>query len=169
MAYRLAAELSERIAAIAPVSGPMGTESCHPSRPVSVLHFHGTADPFAPFDGARGARSLPSINFYSVEHSLRAWIAADGCPVDPAVTRLPVRVDDGTLVTRKTYGPCREGSEVVLMMIDNGGHTWPGRQPRVGFLGRSTANIDANDVMWDFFLKHPLAVAAVGTRPAVER
>ncbi len=170
MAYRLAAELSERIAAIAPVSGPMGTESCHPSRPLSVLHFHGTADPFAPFAGGRGARSLSSINLYSVEHSLRAWIAADGCPAEPLVTGLPVRVDDGTQVTRKTYGPCREGAEVVLLMIENGGHTWPGRQPPVRFLGKATANVDANDAMWDFFAKHPLpATAAARAHPAGER
>src|SRR5581483_1221143 len=42
MAYRLASELADRIAAIAPVAGPMGTATCKPSRPVSVMHFHGT-------------------------------------------------------------------------------------------------------------------------------
>src|SRR5262249_41276708 len=51
LAYRLASELSDRIAAIAPVSGPMGTEKCNPTRPVPVLHFHGTDDDFAPFKG----------------------------------------------------------------------------------------------------------------------
>ena len=54
MAYRLASELSERIAAIAPVAGPMGTATCSPRRAVSVLHFHGTDDQFAPFNGGRG-------------------------------------------------------------------------------------------------------------------
>jgi poly(3-hydroxybutyrate) depolymerase len=49
-AYRLASELSDRIAAIATVAGPMGTETCSPKRPVSVIHFHGT--------GRRG-RALP--------------------------------------------------------------------------------------------------------------
>ena len=34
MAYRLASELSDRIAAIAPVGGPMGTKDCHPGRAV---------------------------------------------------------------------------------------------------------------------------------------
>src|SRR5712691_11431037 len=41
MAYRLASELSDRIAAIAPVGGPMGKEKCAPKRPVPVIHFHG--------------------------------------------------------------------------------------------------------------------------------
>src|SRR5437763_11962372 len=34
MADRLASELADRFAAIAPVAGPMGTEACTPSRPV---------------------------------------------------------------------------------------------------------------------------------------
>jgi polyhydroxybutyrate depolymerase len=54
MSYRLASELSDRIAAIAPVSGPMGTPTCKPSRPVPVIHFHGTDDENAPFKGGKG-------------------------------------------------------------------------------------------------------------------
>src|SRR5476651_168181 len=42
MAYRLATELSDRIAAIAPVAGSVGTEISQPKRPVSILHFNGT-------------------------------------------------------------------------------------------------------------------------------
>jgi polyhydroxybutyrate depolymerase len=52
--YRLASELSDRIAAIAPVGGPMGTETCNPNRPVAVMHFHGTDDENAPFKGGKG-------------------------------------------------------------------------------------------------------------------
>ena len=54
MCYRLASELSDRIAAIAPVAGTMGTETCNPKRPVSVMHFHGTDDTFLPFKGGKG-------------------------------------------------------------------------------------------------------------------
>jgi polyhydroxybutyrate depolymerase len=56
MAYRLAAELSDRIAAIAPVAGRMATEGCRPRRPVPVLHFHGTTDEFIPFPPGTGSR-----------------------------------------------------------------------------------------------------------------
>ena len=60
MCYRLAAELSDRIAAIAPVAGTMAIEESKPKRPVPVIHFHGTKDKFVPFEMAEGERRLRS-------------------------------------------------------------------------------------------------------------
>jgi polyhydroxybutyrate depolymerase len=156
MCYRLAAELSDRIAAIAPVSGTMGTKTCDPKRPVSVMHFHGTDDKFLPFKGGIGDKSLARIVFVSVDETIRAWVKADGCPEKPVVTDMPKKSDDGTSVQRKTYGPGKNGAEVVLFVINGGGHTWPGRDPKVQFLGKSTKNISANDLMWEFFKRHPM-------------
>ena len=155
MAYRLAAELSDRIAAIAPVGGPMGTKECSPKRPVSVIHFHGTDDDFAPFNGGRG-KGLSGTDFFSVPHSIAAWVEADGCDPTPVTTALPDTSADGTTAVRKTYGPGRDGVEVVLIMIEGGGHTWPGRDSRLAALGKSTRDISANDLMWEFFQRHPL-------------
>lgn len=155
MSYRLASELSDRIAAIAPVGGPMGTETCQPTRPVSVIHFHGTDDENAPFKGGKG-RGPSGTNFFSVEHSIQAWVKANGCDKVPVVTQFPDTAKDGTSVSRKTYGSGKEGAEVVLIEITGGGHTWPGQEPRLKALGKSTKNISANDLMWEFFEKHPL-------------
>ncbi len=44
LSYRLACELSDRIAAIGPVAGTQNFPGCAPSAPVAVVHFHGTAD-----------------------------------------------------------------------------------------------------------------------------
>jgi polyhydroxybutyrate depolymerase len=156
MAYRLASELSDRIAAVAPVSGPMGTETCAPKRPVPVLHFHGTDDEFAPFKGGKGDKSLSQTDFYSVEHTVRAWVKADGCKEEPTTEELPDTAKDGTKVTRKVYGGGKDGSEVVLVVIEGGGHTWPGREPALKLLGKATKNVSANELMWEFFDKHPM-------------
>jgi polyhydroxybutyrate depolymerase len=155
MAYRLASELSDRIAAIAPVSGPMGTDTPRPKRPVPVIHMHGTEDEFAPFRGGKG-RGISGTEFYSVERSVQAWVKANGCGPAPVVTTVPDTAKDGTAVVRTTYGVCKDGAEVVLIAIEGGGHTWPGQEPRLRSLGRSTRNISANDVMWEFFEKHPM-------------
>lgn len=155
MTYRLASELSDRIAAIAPVSGPMGTKECHPRRAVAVMHFHGDADEFAPFQGGRG-RGISGTDFYSVQHSIDAWVEANGCHKTPVTTQLPDREDDGTTVKQLRYDSGADGTEVVLVIIAGGGHTWPGREPRMRSLGTSTRDISANDMMWEFFQRHPL-------------
>lgn len=155
IAYRLASELSDRIAAIAPVGGPMGTEKCEPKRPVPVIHFHGTDDEFAPFKGGKG-KGISGTDFYSVEHSIQAWIKANGCKEEPTTEELADKAKDGTKVTKKTYGGGKDGAEVVLVVIEGGGHTWPGREPTLRFLGKSTKNVSANDAMWDFFKQHSM-------------
>jgi polyhydroxybutyrate depolymerase len=165
MAYRLASELSSRIAAIAPVAGPMGTLACNPDRSLSVIHFHGTDDPFAPFHGGRVQFALTTVDFYSVEHSIRAWVKANGCPAAPVITREPDTADEGTTVQRRTYGPGKDGAEVVLLVIEGGGHTWPGRAPRTRSHGKSTRDISANDLIWEFFEKHPMNDLLVLNRP----
>jgi polyhydroxybutyrate depolymerase len=156
MAYRLASELSDRIAAIAPVAGPMGAKECRPKRAVPVIHFHGTKDEFAPFAGGRGAKSISGTDFYSVDHSIRAWVKANGCKEKPEKVDLPNKAKDGTRTTRTTYGSGKNNSEVVLVTIEGGGHTWPGRVPRLEVLGKATKNVSANEMMWEFFKKHPM-------------
>jgi polyhydroxybutyrate depolymerase len=155
MSYLLASELSDRIAAIAPVGGPMGTETCKPKRPVSVIHFHGTDDKHAPFKGGKG-KGPSGTDFFSVDHSIQTWVKVNGCHKEPVVIRLPDKAKEGTTIIRKTYGGGKNGSEVVLVLIEGGGHTWPGQEPRLKMLGKSTKNISANDLMWEFFEKHPM-------------
>lgn len=154
MCYLLASKLSDRIAAIAPVAGPMGTEKCSPARPVPVCHFHGKDDEFAAYNGGPGKKSRSKTDFFSVKHSIDAWVEANGCDAKPVEEKLPAKVDDGTSVTRTCYSGGKNGSEVVLYTIKGGGHTWPGRPPVLKFLGKSTKNLSANDVMWDFFQLH---------------
>jgi hypothetical protein len=43
----------------------------------------------------------------------------------------------------------------MVCTVEGGGHTWPGGTP-VGFLGKTTKDLSATDMMWSFFQKHPL-------------
>lgn len=155
MAYRLAAELSTRITAIAAIAGPMAQDDCRPQRPVPVIHFHGTEDASAPYAGGIGARSIVRTYKHSVEFTLSRWIAANECPATPAIEELP-DTDDDLHVTRFCYGPGRNDSAVVLYRITGGGHTWPGQPPRVTFLGPCTQNISANELLWQFCSRYAL-------------
>ncbi|MBS0263695.1 MAG: hypothetical protein JSS02_17260, partial [Planctomycetes bacterium] len=154
LAYRLAAELSGRIAAIAPVAGGLGVPVEQIERPVSVLHFHGTCDEFVPLAGGVGPRSISRTNFPPVEHSLRTWVKLNGCHEVPQVQRLSEPGAD-LMVTQTTYDGGREGAEVVFVCIEGGGHTWPGQTVALKLLGKVADNISANDLMWTFFQKHP--------------
>lgn len=155
MCYRLAAELSHRIAAIASVAGTMAIEECQPKRPVPVLHIHGDQDSWIPFDGPN-AKLVQGTRFKSVDETMAAWIKLNGCPEKPVEESLPDRHDDQTRVRRKVYGPGIDGAEVVLYIVEGGGHTWPGKKSPLALIGRSTLDISANEVIWEFFKKHAI-------------
>ena len=155
MCYRLAAEMSDRFPAVAPAAGTMAIDDPKPKRPVPLIHFHGTSDAIVPLAGPP-SRASRFIRFKSVEDSIQPWVKIDGCPATPAIRDEPDRADDGTTVKRKTYGPGKDGAEVVLVIIDGGGHTWPGSEPAFKHLGKSTLDISANDQIWEFFEKHPM-------------
>ena len=151
MAYRLAAEMSERIAAVASIGGTMVCDECKPKRAVPVLHFHGTKDTLVPYDGV--AKEL--LKMRSVDDTIEAWVKVNSCKTDADVTELPTP-RDSFKVTRKAYNSGKNGSEVILYVVEGGGHVWPGRPSPGGFLGATTYNINANDLMWEFFQKHPM-------------
>jgi polyhydroxybutyrate depolymerase len=155
MCYRLAAEMPDRIAAIATVGGTLSVNVESLARPVSAIHFHGTNDKIVPYGGPD--RFTPKfLTFKSAEDTVRTWAGLTGCPQEPSVEDVPDRCDDGTSVQRRTYGPGTDGAEVVLYRIEGGGHSWPGRDPTLPFVGKATKDICANQLIWDFFLRHPM-------------
>lgn len=141
MSYRLACELADRIAAVSPVSGPMGVNVCNPTRPVSVLHFHGTADDNAKYNGGPGGRSLTQTNFRSVPETIQGWVRRDACDATSVKTRREKET------TCETYTPCHGGAEVTLCTIQGGTHQWP--DPRL-------TGEPASEVIWKFFLRHSM-------------
>lgn len=151
MSFRLACELHDKIAAIAPVSGLMSDSTrlfCQNSCPVPVMYFHGTADGVVNYNGALG--------YVSADSTIKIWRAKDGCPVTPVVTNMPdVNPADGCTATKYVYSPGQNFSEVVFFKITNGGHTWPGGFP-VPSLGNTNLDIKASGEIWKFFRKHSL-------------
>lgn len=162
LSFRLARELTEKIAAIAPVAISMSEQIAAmrpPAGPISIMMIPGTRDPLVPWDGGdigfpggvTVGRVLPVMD------TIRYWAGHNGCPSPPAIAMEPDRdPQDGTRVRRETYGPCREGTEVILLAVEGGGHTWPGGLPYLPerLIGRTSRDIDANEVIWNFFKRH---------------
>lgn len=156
----LGCRLSGKLAAIAPVAGPLPAadeSSCAPSHPLPVLEIHGTTDPIVPYNGGPvrvtsghggGAGSSPVL---SVDATQQFWRDKDTCA--PAVTSaLPQRTDDGTSVTVHTAA-CAGSAQVQLYSVTDGGHTWPGGPqylPQV-LIGKVSHQFDATSVVWQFF------------------
>jgi polyhydroxybutyrate depolymerase len=152
MCYRVAAELSDRIAAVAPVAGSQIFAKAEPKRPVPIIHFHGTLDTLVPFE-PKGRGGL--MRRKSIEDTAVAWAKIDGCSEKPVVTEMPKKEGDKVKVKKKTWEKGKDGAEVVLYVLEGAGHTWPGSAVRLGFLGE-TSSLPANDLMWEFFQKHPM-------------
>ena len=109
------------------------------------MHFHGTSDTVAPYDG-NVATGTPSV-----AETIAAWATRDGCTGQPTET---FRKGDAHC---STYEACMSGANVTLCTIDMGGHTWPGGPVLIG-LGNTSTNLSATDAMWTFFSAHPLAL-----------
>ncbi|MFO0890084.1 MAG: PHB depolymerase family esterase [Isosphaeraceae bacterium] len=151
MAYRVASDLSDRVAAIAPVAGTMVFPEIRASRPVPVIHFHGTDDGWVPFWGPNSG--TPSfLSFFSVPESISRWIEFNECEPLGDFQLMPDIARDNTWVLRVTSRDPRGPADVILYIVFGGGHTWTGRDELSGFFtGRSTRDISASDLIWEFF------------------
>jgi polyhydroxybutyrate depolymerase len=116
MAYRLACDLAGRFAGVGAIAASMAMDDCHPSRPVSVIAVHGTADDVVPYDGGRimGGATKPAPPAAAVADR---WAALDACPdARPPEVRGPV--------STVSWDGCAAGTNVRLVAVAGGGHNW---------------------------------------------
>lgn len=156
MSFRLACELTDRLAAVATAVANMPVElaeACAPSRPIPILMMMGTADPLMPFDGGfvglgrRGA-------VISARDTVQFWLDHNMCTSEAQSVQLPDHdPTDNTLVTLHAYTNCERGSTVQWYLMEGGGHGWPGRpqQSSVSRSGHTVQDVNATQVVWDFF------------------
>jgi len=159
LAYRFAAEKGDLLAAVAPLAASIGGRPSReapewhipdPVRPLSVISFHGLADDDVPYKGGVSLHRGGTRTYWPVEESIEFWVQRDDCNPRPATTNL-----NNGRVQVKSWGVCREDTEVVLYLIENWGHVWPGK-----FFTADLAeddplkNFDAAEIIWDFFRSH---------------
>lgn len=148
---RLASELSDTIAAIAPVGGIRFPRPNNATRPIPIMAFHGTSDPINPYKG----HGNPEYWYDSVPKAIEQWVDFNGCKRNETQQLSPS-------VIAEKHTDCTDGADVVLVKIDYGGHTWPGsRFPFFKGLGSTTHEINASTLMGAFFAEHPMAVHEV--------
>jgi len=138
---RIGCELSDRIAAIAPVAGLYGRQpSCKPFRPIPVLEIHGTADQTVPYNGY-GPNGQGSVWSFLVQ-----WDQWDSCPSTPAVWR---RLGPKVLFEGKSS--CAGGTQVAHIKLIGEPHAWPKPVSSAGRGGSQGVSFDAAAAVMQFF------------------
>jgi len=110
LAYRLACDLSDKITAIAVVTGALMDPTCSPTKPVSIFHIHGNLDPTILFHGG-GKFETPNIYF-----SVQDMAYRNSCTGDPKET-------SNTIEERYTWR-CTTGVETQLVNYQEQSHAW---------------------------------------------
>ena len=160
MALRLACELSDQIAAIGTVAAPVSPTllTCQRDRPIPAIAFHGTQDPIVPYAGRSFSNGqdlsfieshIPNPDLYAAPEWTNLWATNNGCAPDPN----PLTPQG--VVTGIAYEDCVDNASVLFYSINGGGHTWPGGR-NIPFVGITTYDIHASEIMWAFFKLHPL-------------
>ncbi|MBM1107183.1 hypothetical protein JQC67_13600 [Aurantibacter crassamenti] len=162
MSFRLALDLSDKIAAIAPVTAQVSkaVESKVPDFPVSLMLVNGVDDPLVPYDG--GCIDVPLSNqcrgeVLSTDESIAKFLDFNQCATlaetEAIIDQLP---NDGTSVEITRYNTCADKADVVLIKVIGGGHTWPGGAQYLppDLVGVVSSEINASEMILDFFLSH---------------
>jgi polyhydroxybutyrate depolymerase len=151
LTHRLGIELSDKIAAIAPVAGGLFGDEAKPANPVSAIIINGAQDenvppgggpPGGPFADQWGGTPLKPAAFQGT-----FWAAADGCDPVPEVTQTA-----NGAVTMEQF-KCPPGYDVVSV-VHGGGHGWPGGQKDSPISDEPSTSLDATEVILDFFWNH---------------
>jgi polyhydroxybutyrate depolymerase len=151
MTFRIGVELSDKVAAIAPVAGHLLVHGHQLKRPLAMLYIIGRDDPLElPAGGALRIRG-EQVEQPPIEQNLLQWRQLDGCPSKPSSDAH----SDG--VERVSFSDCGDGVEVVEYFIDDMGHVWPGGLNRLParLVGKPSDKLNATDVIWNFFKMHP--------------
>ena len=165
MSLRLAIELSDKIAAVAPVVAAMpAVNNCTVSaQAISILMMNGSDDPILPYLGGEVAPDIGGRGtVLSSQASVDYWNAFNETDVVPTIENyLDVNLFDNSSVSRVTYANGREGSQVVLYEVNGGGHVEPSIQEQYSevielYLGMQNHDMEMATEIWAFFKNQTL-------------
>lgn len=156
MTFRIGAELTARIAAIAPSAGACWTKELKLTESISVCYVTGDADKLNPMDGgfpklAWGGKAQGGKEKPPVQDTIDKWVNALGC------TSMPVIDTEQDGVRTRRYESGVNGAEVKYITVEGLGHHWAGgtNQAPEFLVGKHSKKLNATDVIWAFFLSHP--------------
>lgn len=150
MTHRLGRELSDKIAAIAPVVATVFGDEDMPAHAVPALMINGMLDENVPYQGGapggRGARGWDGTPTQPAVKQVEFWARANGCKPEPA------KEENAKWIVWRSA--CPGAAHVVLYLVKDNGHAWPGGQPGSRRGDTPSSALMATDVIWEFFAAH---------------
>lgn len=161
MSHILALTLSNRIAAIASVSGTFFTNQFPnvpyvATKPVPVMQIHGTADATVPYPGS-SANSMVSATT-----TVNFWVAANNCNSIPTASAVPnISTTDNCTADHFLYSGGVNGNTVEHFRVNGGAHSWPGATFTNGV---TSHDFSASKEIWRFFNQYILNTSATAIK-----
>lgn len=157
--FYLAYKFSKKFLAIAPVCANIPKffkDKYTTDEPVSLMLICGTDDPLVKYEGGKigfkfGKSRGTSL---STEESISIYIKNNKCSTTQKIEEFPdINKDDNCNATKYTYSGGIKNTEVVLIKITNGGHTWPGGNQYLPkkIVGNICKDFKGAEVIWEFF------------------
>jgi polyhydroxybutyrate depolymerase len=151
MSYRLANELSAKIAAIAPNAGNFQIEAPYaPTRNVPVLQVISKLDENVIYEG--GMTNGPGGQYNPpIDSCLNVVAGLASCAQSKQL------VQSTSLFTEYRWSGCNPDSyQVLLYLTEDGGHSWPGGNKGSAIADEPSKAFNNNDIIWDFFKNYSL-------------
>jgi polyhydroxybutyrate depolymerase len=156
----LGLKLPDKILAIAPVTANIAenlAEQYKPEYPLSLLLINGTKDPLVKYDG--GAVGFGEDGFgrgesISTDATINIWVKNNECSVSPLIEQIENKDKNDKCTAQKfIYGGCKNNTEIILVKIEGGGHTWPGASQYLPkfIVGTVCNDFNATEMIWEFF------------------
>ena len=154
LCYRLACELSNRFAAVAPNACSQMYFPCQPTRKVPIINFHSNADMEVPAGGGIGT-GPSGVQMTSQDSTLKIWRQLNNC------ASVSKEIDGkGSNFDFIRMHNCDCGVEFHHYLTSDGGHSWPGGNPNNNPV---SSQISATDLLWNFFKNYTLNCKTTNT------
>ncbi|MCF0222583.1 MAG: carbohydrate binding domain-containing protein [Fibrobacter sp.] len=133
MSYYAATKMADQIAAIAPCSGyPLGGGTPSGSRPMPIIHTHGTTDDV--------------VNYNGGVSNLKNWVTYEKCNSNSTLYKQYPVGRTSSAASLEIWTGCQGGSEIRLMSIAGKGHWY----------SMDLASVNTSDEIWNFVKRFSL-------------
>ena len=139
MSYKLACDLSSKIAAIVSVTGSMTPETldgCSPTHATSIAQIHGLQDSVVNYYGSLWSEPIEEVIDY--------WSNFNNCSETPETIEITGSNGGGI---HDIYSNCDNQTNVELFLMTNMGHDWP---------NFDNHDLQASTTVWDFLSKYDI-------------